>query len=91
MSGFNCCFATISVSCGTKHLCKKGSNDPLLLPDIYLSSLPRQGRLTHCNIAAEGASNRLKNQNFGGPQAGGQGQQWGMMGQQQQYPAQGGM
>eukprot|EP00752_Nemacystus_decipiens_P004059 g3717.t1 len=47
------------------------------------------GRLTHCNIAAEGASNRLKNQNFGGPQAGGQGQQWGMMGQQQQYPGQG--
>ncbi|CAM9888309.1 unnamed protein product [Ectocarpus sp. 6 AP-2014] len=43
------------------------------------------GRLTHCNIAAEGASNR-KNQNYGGPQAG---QHWGMMGQQQQYPAQG--
>ncbi|CAM9796884.1 unnamed protein product [Pylaiella littoralis] len=43
------------------------------------------GRLTHCNIAAEGASNRNKNQNFGGGlQAG----QWGMMGQQQ-YPAQG--
>ncbi|CAM9144300.1 unnamed protein product, partial [Hapterophycus canaliculatus] len=43
------------------------------------------GRLTHCNIAAEGAGNRIKNQSFGGPQAG---QQWGMMGQQQ-YPAQG--
>ncbi len=43
-----------------------------------------QGRLTHCNIAAEGAQNRMKNQNYGGPQGGGQ--QWGMMGQQQQYP-----
>lgn len=47
--------------------------------------LSKQGRLTHCNIAAEGAGNRIKNQNFGGPQGG---QQWGMMGQQQ-YPAQG--
>ena len=60
----------------------------LINATFVLPACTTQGRLTHCNIAAEGASNRMKNQNFGGPQAGGQ--QWGMMGQQQQYPGQGG-
>ncbi|CAM9229068.1 unnamed protein product [Sphacelaria rigidula] len=41
------------------------------------------GRLTHCNIAAEGSSNRGKHQNYGAQNA----QQWGMG--QQQYQAQG--